>query len=700
MLLELKCLETAIAVAFGCCGLAKQDGIDLGTVAGGMIAGTSLVGAWNDARAKSGLDSEKLLDRSRKAIYRDVSEWAAVNGADLEALADADLMMRNNLADCTPDIQTLGALVYDQERYPRSAALLVLNRLATVTDSRLFLDEGLPRAFAMQVVESALLAAMADGAYAAALRTHMLTALGQALHQLAEKVDAGFEAVKREIRAQGAELLDQVPDLALRREVMLLVGSDPQAGITEIAGDIARFARKYRQLLDELGNFRSSDNALQGAVQAAQQALRNGDLRLARHLYDEAVTAARDRAETPIRDYAGILAQQAEAAMLDRDWQAADAAWTQACGLLATIDQDAADSLDWDAANALQIFGERMGQRFVMEASIDRWTRLSEGESRYSHSASDNLAGALRILGERTGGPEGLAFLARAVAAHENALALFTKQDVPERWARITNNLANVLQIQGDRTGGSEGMAFLDRAILAYEDILSVYTRQDLPKDWAMATNNLGNALLTQGERIGGPESLPLLARAVAAFEDALTVRTSHDMPEQWAATSNNLANALQAQSKQAVGEEGDLLLTRAITVYEGALSVYDRLDLPVNRAMATNNLANALGRWGRRTGGSEGVAIFSRAVAARQDALTVYTRQDMPVQWALTKENLSLTLEAMADLETPAIHLQAAEQALLDALTVYTPDHMPYDHGTATTALARIREKLAALPD
>ena len=34
----------------------------------------------------------------------------------------------------------------------------------------------------------------------------------------------------------------------------------------------------------------------------------------------------------------------------------------------------------------------------------------------------------------------------------------------------------------------------------------------------------------------------------------------------------------------------------------------------------------------------------------------------------------------------------------MLDALRVYTPEHMPYDHGTASTSLARILARIAEI--
>jgi hypothetical protein len=83
---------------------------------------------------------------------------------------------------------------------------------------------------------------------------------------------------------------------------------------------------------------------------------------------------------------------------------------------------------------------------------------------------------------------------------------------------------------------------------LAYRLALAVRTRDVLPQQWASTQNNLGNALQSLGERQGGSEAARHLAEAVEAFRLALTVFTRDDLPQQWATTQNNLGIALQIQ--------------------------------------------------------------------------------------------------------------------------------------------------------
>ena len=77
---------------------------------------------------------------------------------------------------------------------------------------------------------------------------------------------------------------------------------------------------------------------------------------------------------------------------------------------------------------------------------------------------------------------------------------------------------------------------------------LAVFTRDDLPQRWATTQNNLGIALMRLGERQEGAEGARRLAEAVEAHRQALAVRTRDDLPQHWAETQNNLGLALQIQ--------------------------------------------------------------------------------------------------------------------------------------------------------
>ena len=289
--------------------------------------------------------------------------------------------------------------------------------------------------------------------------------------------------------------------------------------------------------------------------------------------------------------------------------------------------------------------------------------------------------------------------LARAIEMLRHpALGRLDSAD-PVLWGKVQNNLANALQEQGTRTGGPEGAALLAEAVAAYGKALTISTREDHPVHWAMTQNNLANALASRGTRTVGPEGAALLAEAVAAYREALTIRTREDHPVDWAMTQNNLAIALKEQGTRTSGPEGAALLAEAVVAFRQGLTIYTREDHPVQWARTQNNLANALQGQGKATSESEGAALLAEAVAAYGEALTVNTRKEHPVHWAVINENLAEAEEAIADHDTttdPAPHLRAALEHIEAALTVYDPEHMAERHGTAIALRDRIRARLA----
>ena len=56
------------------------------------------------------------------------------------------------------------------------------------------------------------------------------------------------------------------------------------------------------------------------------------------------------------------------------------------------------------------------------------------------------------------------------------------------------NNLGTALRFLGQRLGGPEGLRRLNESVEAYRQALTVRTRDDLPQGWATTQNNLGIA--------------------------------------------------------------------------------------------------------------------------------------------------------------------------------------------------------------
>jgi hypothetical protein len=80
--------------------------------------------------------------------------------------------------------------------------------------------------------------------------------------------------------------------------------------------------------------------------------------------------------------------------------------------------------------------------------------------------------------------------LQRAIAAHEAALTVYTKDSHPLEWAKTQTHLGHAWRElpTGDKREN------IRRAIAAYQAALTIYTRDAQPSEWAGAQNKLGEA--------------------------------------------------------------------------------------------------------------------------------------------------------------------------------------------------------------
>jgi tetratricopeptide (TPR) repeat protein len=277
----------------------------------------------------------------------------------------------------------------------------------------------------------------------------------------------------------------------------------------------------------------------------------------------------------------------------------------------------------------------------------------------------------------------------RAIELYEGTLKLTPPGSVD--WAMTQNNLGNALT---NMPTGDRGKN-LAKAVAAYEAALTVYTRSAHPVDWATTQNNLGIALADMPTGDRGEN----LTKAVAAFDAALTVRTRSAHPVEWAGTQNNLGNAWLNMPTGDRTDEKAGNLAKAVAAYEAALTVYTSSAHPVEWAATQNNLGNA---WqsmptGDRT--DEKAGNLAKAVAAYEAALTVYTRSAHPVDWAMTQYNLGIALVKLAELpgQDACGLLRRAIAASKGALTVYTADAFPREHARTTNHLAIMRRMYEA---
>lgn len=248
-----------------------------------------------------------------------------------------------------------------------------------------------------------------------------------------------------------------------------------------------------------------------------------------------------------------------------------------------------------------------------------------------------------------------------AIAAFNDALSVWTRENNPEDWAAACANLGVAYRDRstGDRSDNQE------RAVRAFEDSLSVWTRERDPGEWAAARMNLG---ITFWERVAGDRS-ENREHAIHAFEDSLSVWTRDSNPEDWATAQLNLGFAYWERDGSDLAANRE----RSITAFENGLSVVARARDPGK--WATARLTVGVAYWGRFTG--DRLENQDRAIAAFDDALSVWTREDDPYRWALARMNLGIAYwERLAGDRSQ--NRERAIDALEDALSVRTREANP----------------------
>ena len=230
-----------------------------------------------------------------------------------------------------------------------------------------------------------------------------------------------------------------------------------------------------------------------------------------------------------------------------------------------------------------------------------------------------------------------------------------------------------------------------ERAIACHQRALEVYTREAFPREWAVTQNNLGTALAFMPTRDGRKN----LMRAIRCYRRALEVHTREAFPRDWARAKSNLGSAWGGVSALSSGDRGRSL-KRAIRCYQQALEVFTREAFPRDWAMGQNNLGVACIGLYEATGGREDESL-QMGIRCFQQALEVWTWKASPEHWAMLQINLGNAWGALLTGDRRK-NLQRAAEYLEQALTVWTPEAFPREHASATAGLASVQTALRAL--
>lgn len=115
----------------------------------------------------------------------------------------------------------------------------------------------------------------------------------------------------------------------------------------------------------------------------------------------------------------------------------------------------------------------------------------------------------------------------------------------------------------------AQAQPHLKTSASAFEEALTVYDRGSMPERWAEVMNHYGVAQMALG---GHGRANEILQQSITTFRKALEVRKRDTQPLMWAQTANNLGAACFALAKQT---EEEYLLEEAAYYFQGAAQIY-----------------------------------------------------------------------------------------------------------------------------
>ena len=457
-------------------------------------------------------------------------------------------------------------------------------------------------------------------------------------------------------------------------------------------------ADKLKKMMAEREALNAEDPEIKRLADAADRAIKQGAIVIARQFLDEAVkrveasAGAVDAAEEAVKKKrladAAVYARRAEASTLAFDHLAAAQDYAKAFSLAEKWDE----KLKWNYKNleaeALNAYGNEKGDNGSLEKSIATYEQLltfiPNGEKNDEWArTSNNMGVAYLTLGERASDSKNLE---RAAQIFRDSLQVLTRDHDPVNWAAAQNNLGNSLLAIGQRETGPKS---LEQAVAAFRAVLEARSREKQPVEWSDSQNNLGIALYSLSERESGDARL---IEAVAAYRAGLGVITREKDPLRWGTLQNNLGNSLNTLGAR----KNDIaLLNEAAGVFRAALEVRTRERVPVQWGNSMVNLGNVLHNIGLR---NNGTAELEEAAKTYRDAALGLTRESTPMGWASTQNNLGGVLQLIG---TRTMNGASAEEAVTvyrSLFEVYKRENLPLDWAATQLNLGNALQTLGKL--
>lgn len=404
----------------------------------------------------------------------------------------------------------------------------------------------------------------------------------------------------------------------------------------------AKKEKEYRSYAEmRKANAHSPDRPdFQPQIDAARAAFDVGDFEHADSMFAKAEEIQITRTLREVGNQAAIRMERGRGALFCGQTEHANLCFLRAAEALDAVDSTRAAEIRLEAIKLLHRHYRDYGGETLGFA-------ISFAEKGLSSAPKDSLIAALlqtelgNVLtseGYRRQRKAQQECYARAVEAHQIALAWLKPKTFPEDRARAQHNLATTHWRQGYQSSGGERQRYLSASCELYKGALRVWERDDASDRWAATQSGLGNVYSTLTENADATEASKISKHAVLAYRNALTVRTRINDPVGWAGIQNNLglciAEACQREGDDAPQEK----IVEAIGAFEHAMEIFSKEAAPRQWARLQNNLGTASSEKARRCTGTEAGRLFRSSYKAFDAALKVRTKTTNPSQWMMTK--------------------------------------------------------------
>jgi hypothetical protein len=645
-----KCIEplTAIGCGIGAFALGSIDG---GLTAGAIVAGSSLVRHWNEAKQNPDFDCPRLLEEHSQRImsaWQPVADESWIVAADLEA---ADERLAEHLAEAIPSAKVIGSLL-GEGKTSKFVALGIVDKLSERDDCRIFGEEGkegaskTARTFALTVVEATFDQALDSSEYAENLHIWISLTLSREVAKISDKIDSVLA------RTNSAQLNN--PNAFLRDVLMKELEARPGATEEELAQAVMDMKQQHDMLKHQISQIEAKNGQVESLKAEAEQAMAAYDHIEVARLFGELRAIQDERVMEEVKQSAQFASGQAAALLLAGDWRAAASVWTDASGKIEPLDNSIADELRYEAGRKLVEFGQRYG--------------------------GGSLAKGVEIF---------RSMLKSAEASNDSA-----------RIARAANGLGNALANYGGYLGGKDGRSSLEEALSVRELAANHVSKENEPAFWVLSQMNLAISFAKLGTLFGQAPVEGLLRKSASILNAALSVcKGSKSVEIPIEVVSQIRFNLVGAETNLArcVGREESLKLCASAAANLTDLMNSKFIDSGSGEhAKALNNLGSIHQIWSKGLGGEQKVIKLGHAIDCYNQSREIHVVAGHGLQIAKSHENVASCFfkQAECDPQAEVSYLKSAEQNLVKAVEIFEkfPESQLVKNAQVSLNFARLR--------